>query len=423
MRIAVIYDRMYPWLNGGGEKTLWDIALELKKLGHEVHYFGTKLWEGPDCIVSDGVILHGVCDASAFYSAEGKRTFWQPLRFGLGLFRALWRERRTSFDLINCTVFPYYSVLATWLFRFLSGCRIPWILSWLEIWGRPYWNTYLGNHWKGLLGFGMEWLCARCCRNHVVISSLQAGRLQTLLGVPAEQIKVIPRGSHLDRLPVSTEKHKNLVIYAGRMAEYKNLDTLLRAWPLIVAACPDASLRLFGSGPILDKLQDLARELGLAGSVEIFPPKSSWKEIMEEIAAAEVFVQPSTREGQSVVAIEAMAMETVVVASRHAESAVSDLVVHARNGLLVERWSEPEAWSNALLDLLNDPQRLSKLALAGRQTAQRYDWETRIIPQLDALQRTVARANSHADGYQSKSDLSGLPATIGNGAGIESITI
>ena len=30
MKIALIYDRVYPWLKGGGEKALWDIACELR---------------------------------------------------------------------------------------------------------------------------------------------------------------------------------------------------------------------------------------------------------------------------------------------------------------------------------------------------------------------------------------------------------
>ena len=395
MRIALIYDRVYPWVHGGGEKTLWDIALQLNRRGHEVHYFGTKLWEGPDCLISEGITLHGVCAASKFYTGEGKRTFGQPLRFGLGLFRALWRERKAPFDLIDCTVFPYFSVLAVWLFRALGGCRAPWILSWLEVWGRQYWNTYLGSRWKGLLGFLTEWLCARCCENHVVISPLQAARLQSLLGVPAGEIHVVPRGIHLNLLPGSSQKHRRRVIYAGRMAPYKNLGTVLRAWPSVLCACPDATLRIIGSGPDQRELEELARVLGLAHSVEILPPKSTWEEIVGAIAAAEIFVQPSIREGQSVATIEAMAMGTVVVASRHHESAVSDLVVHGTNGLLVDEWNEPEAWSRALLELLNDSLRLSALALAGRQTAQRYDWVTEIIPQLGALHSTVA-SRSHA---------------------------
>jgi glycosyltransferase involved in cell wall biosynthesis len=385
MRIGLIYDRVYPWLNGGGEKTLWEIALELKNAGDDVHYFGTKFWDGPNTIVREGVTLHGVCRRSEFYRSDGNRTIIQPLLFAWGLLMEFWRQRHTRFDLINCTVFPYFSVLAVCVFRVISGCRFPWMLTWFEVWGWRYWQTYLKSRSRGAIGFLVEWLCAKSCKTHLVISPLQAGRLRRLLRVPSNQIHVLPRGVDLRALPAKVRKRRHRVLYAGRLAPYKNLQSVLIAWPGVLIKCPDATLRIIGSGPTSGELQDLILRLGIGDCVEILPPLQSPQAILEQIANADVFVQPSIREGQSVTVIEAMAVGTAVIASKHQESAVSDLIEHEQNGILVHQWNEPRAWENWLVRLLEDTDFRTKLILAGRKTATEYDLTTKIIPRLAVL--------------------------------------
>lgn len=392
MRIALIYDRVYPWVHGGGEKTLWDIALELKKIGHEVHYFGTKLWEGPDSIISDGIVLHGVCAASKFYTSDGKRTFVQPLRFGLGLFKTMWSQRKTHFDLINCTVFPYFSVFAVFISRLLRTPRTPWLLSWLEVWGQEYWKYYLKSSWKGFVGFAIEWICSRCCRNHLVISNLQARRLTELLGVPLKSIQVIPRGIEASRLRnLKPEKKPQRVLYTGRLAPYKNVETVVRAWATVVKMHPNATLRILGSGPNFEPVKALMTELGMEDSASIAAPKDTWDEVVEEIGTAEIFVQPSIREGQGVTTLEAMALGTVVVASEHEESAISDYLKHEENGLAIRDWKEPSAWANAITTLLDDPILRARLVEGGRKTAMQFDWNDSISPQLNELFAGLAK--------------------------------
>ena len=390
MRIGLIYDRVYPWLNGGGEKTLWEIALQLTNAGDDIHYFGTKFWDGPNTIVREGVTLHGVCRRSEFYKSDGNRTIIQPLLFAWGLLIELWRQRHTRFDLINCTVFPYFSVLAVWSFRVISGRRVPWMLTWLEVWGRRYWQTYLKSRSRGAIGFFVEWLCAKSCRTHLVISPLQAARLRHLLRVPANQIQVLPRGVDLRALPTKIRKQRHRVLYAGRLVPYKNLQSVLIAWPGVLIKCPASTLRIIGSGPTSKELQALILRLGIGHCVEILPPLQSPQAILEEIANADVFVQPSIREGQSVTVIEAMAVGTAVIASQHQESAVSDLIEHEQNGILIHQWNEPRAWEDWLVRLLEDSDLRTKLILAGRKTAAEYDLTTKIIPRLAALHAKLA---------------------------------
>jgi D-inositol-3-phosphate glycosyltransferase len=124
--------------------------------------------------------------------------------------------------------------------------------------------------------------------------------------------------------------------------------------------------------------------------VEFIEPLQKWEDIINEIATAEILVQPSIREGQSIVALEAMAVRTTVVATLHPESAVSDILRDGVNGLLVEEWNNSSMWAERLSELLSQPALRQRLANAARQDAQSFDWETKIAPRLEYLLARVA---------------------------------
>ncbi|MEO8353730.1 MAG: glycosyltransferase family 4 protein [Chthoniobacteraceae bacterium] len=395
MKIAFVYDAVYPWMKGGGEKGLWDIAVSLRERGHEVHMFCLQFWDGPATLEREGVVMHGVRRAGEFYRPDGRRSLSEPLLFAAGLYRSLRREN--GFDFIYCIVFPFFSVFSVWLHRLISGRRTPWIIAWLEIWGRKYWNAYTRSRCLGAVGAGIEWLSARCCRNHTVLSELGAQRLTSLLGVPRKNIRVIPRGLHLDRLPGDAVRQPQRVLYAGRLFAYKNTSVVVEAWPAVVARCPGAKLRILGTGPELERLQHLRSSLGLTEAIEFVTPHDSWEEAMKEIAAAEILVQPSTREGQSVIVLEAMAVGTTVIGARHPESAVSDFVRHGKNGWLVDAWDVPSAWAAPLISLLKNEPLRRELQETAQRDARGFDWNAEIVPSLErAFADCVAEASGES---------------------------
>ena len=63
MKIAYIYDTIYPYTFGGVEKRIWELSTRLAQRGHEVHIFGPKFWTGSRIIQKEGIYLHGVCKA------------------------------------------------------------------------------------------------------------------------------------------------------------------------------------------------------------------------------------------------------------------------------------------------------------------------------------------------------------------------
>ncbi|MDD1702849.1 MAG: glycosyltransferase family 4 protein, partial [Methanoregula sp.] len=138
MKIAFVYDVIYPYVKGGVEKRVWELAVRLKKRGHEVHIFGMKYWDGEDILVRDGVILHGVCPAKPLYS-QGRRTIGEAINFSIRLIPHIAQYR---FDLIDCQQFPFFSCLSVKSLTLIK--KTPLVITWHEVWGN-YWYAYLGS--------------------------------------------------------------------------------------------------------------------------------------------------------------------------------------------------------------------------------------------------------------------------------------
>ena len=173
MKIAFIYDAVYPYVKGGVEKRVGELAIRLAARGHEVHIFGMKYWDGDDVLTRDGVLLHGVCPAKKLY-AGGRRTVPQALWFAIHLVRPLAKER---FDIIDCQQFPYLHCIPV---RFICRARrIPMAITWHEVWG-DYWPEYLGS--KGLFGKAIERYIASFRSPVIAVSPTTAGRFRELSG-------------------------------------------------------------------------------------------------------------------------------------------------------------------------------------------------------------------------------------------------
>jgi glycosyltransferase involved in cell wall biosynthesis len=150
------------------------------------------------------------------------------------------------------------------------------------------------------------------------------------------------------------------VVFTGRLHPQKNLPLLLNAWAEVARRSP-ANLILVGPGSDREALMELSRSLGIADRVQFVGAVPS---PAEHLRAADLFVLPSVAEGMSNSLLEAMATGLPCVVSGVGGN--TDLIAPGTTGLLVPE-PTPEAWSAALLSLLNDPdeaRRLGRNALA-----------------------------------------------------------
>ena len=322
LKIAYVYDAVYPWVKGGVEKRIHEVSVRLAGRGHEVHVYGMRSWGEPSVIERDGVVLHGVCPGEPLY-ADGRRGAPQALRFGSSVLRPL---LSSGADVIDCQNFPYFSCFSAKAASVLRGASL--VVTWHEVWG-DYWYDYLGR--RGVFGKAVERLAAGISDYPVAVSPSTARALAGL-GVPGP-VPVIPNGIDLARIAaIAPAAEGSDVIFTGRLIKEKNVDLLLRALVPVREGIPDLRVLVVGDGPERLALERLARDLGLAGAVRFTGFLPRYDDVIAAMKASRVFVLPSTREGFGIAALEAMACGLPVVTVDHPGNAAGDLVVEGVNG-------------------------------------------------------------------------------------------
>jgi len=143
------------------------------------------------------------------------------------------------------------------------------------------------------------------------------------------------------------------------------------------------------SGTGLDKpraLVDLAAELGLADVVRFVPPVSQ-TELAQWYAAATVVAVPSYNESFGLVAVEAEATGTPVVAA--AVGGLTTAVREGHSGLLVPGHDTDE-WADALRRVLSDDALRTRLEAGARQQAALFSWDATADATLEVYDRASA---------------------------------
>lgn len=316
MKIAFVYDVVYPFVKGGVEKRIYELAIRLAAHGHDVNIIGMKYWEGPDSIQKDGVTLHGICHPQPLYAA-GRRTIWEAINFSTRLIPVLVRE---EFDIIDCQQFPYFPTFPAKIASVMK--KKPLVITWHEVWG-DYWYEYLG--WMGIFGKTTERLVAGLTPNVIAVSTTTAKKLHHL-GV-SDQIRIIPNGinaSHLRSVPPSTEFFD--IIFVGRLIKEKHVDVLVRAFATLLPESPNLKMLVLGDGPEREMIRTIIRNLAIEDRVILEPFLDSHDEVIARMKVSRVFVIPSTREGFGIAALEALACGLPVVTVDHPDNAIAELI-------------------------------------------------------------------------------------------------
>ncbi len=133
-------------------------------------------------------------------------------------------------------------------------------------------------------------------------------------GYDAQRIHLIANGVPVPAEPWSNDKAMvaRHVVFVGRLAQEKGLDTLLNSWPEVLKSFSGLQLRLIGDGPMRTVLEQQSDRLGITKSVQF---AGALTDAAEQIRKASLFVLPSREEGLSIALLEAMAMGLPVVAS------------------------------------------------------------------------------------------------------------
>jgi glycosyltransferase involved in cell wall biosynthesis len=171
-----------------------------------------------------------------------------------------------------------------------------------------------------------------------------------------------------------------LIVAAGRLVSAKNHALAIRA----LADVPDAALAILGEGPLRDDLEDAARAAGVADRVVLAGLRADAREVM---GAADAVVICSHAEGLPLVALEALAAGTPLVAT--AVRGLRDLIADGRDGMLVPP-DEPDALAGALRRVLADRDLARRLGAEGQRVAAANSEEVMVASYLALYERIEA---------------------------------
>jgi colanic acid/amylovoran biosynthesis glycosyltransferase len=190
------------------------------------------------------------------------------------------------------------------------------------------------------------------------------------LGVDHRRVRVLP-GSVDSRFfeltPLPPEPH---VAFIGRFVAKKGIDVLLKAWPIVRKAIPNAELNILGYG---DTIPTPDTELGIC--VRTPDPADPRGQVLEVIRWCRVFVSPSKTgpdgdsESQHIGNLEAQAAGRVVLTTDHGP--IPEFIHNGITGAVVAQ-DDHMALARELIDLLRDLPRCRQLAREAASAAQKF---------------------------------------------------
>ncbi len=168
-RIAFVSDAIWPFNKGGKEKRLFEVSQRLSDYGRDVHIYTMKWWDGPKVIERDGVTLHAISALHPLY-AGGRRSLFQALLFGFTVLKLLVEP----FDILEVDCIPYFPLFSARVVCTLRRRKL--VTTWHEVWGREYWDEYLGS--AGFIGSFAERLAISAPDHIVSVSEHTRERLR-----------------------------------------------------------------------------------------------------------------------------------------------------------------------------------------------------------------------------------------------------
>ncbi len=373
MRIAIVYDAIYPYVTGGAERRYYEIGRRLAARGHDVTFVGWRWWDGAPVVRrDDGTWVHGVGTPPSLHDGEGRRTFREALAFAARVVPAV---ARIDADVIECSSIPYLPALA--LAPRAKARHIPLVVSWHEYMGTR-WSTYAPG--RARVAAAVERQAARAGDLRVAVSRFT---LERLPGGP--RAIVVPNG--VDVAASTTVRAERLadVVVAGRLVPHKRVHLLLQA----LLHAPGITAAVIGDGPERERLEAFAVRLGVADRVQFLGRVDPDARVAALVKGARCALVASEQEGFGMTVIEAMAVGTVPVVVRSEHSAAAELLTHGRDGYVVD--ADSRAIAAAIGEIVGDRDLRRRLGRAARGTSRGYDWDA-IARQMEVAFADVSGA-------------------------------
>lgn len=215
------------------------------------------------------------------------------------------------------------------------------------------------------------------------------------LGCPPSRIRINRTGVPMEGFPYVAHSPPAdgtwRMIQASRFIEKKGLDITLTAFAAFRKKYPGAELVLAGEGPLENQVKELARQLGVSGSVR-YPGFLGQQELAAAYRSAHLFLHPSQttkagdQEGVPNAMLEAMASGLPVVATLH--GGIPEAVDSGHAGVLVPE-RDSAALANALFDIADNPATYHAFSQNAAESVREKFEQSRSIARLEGFYREL----------------------------------
>ncbi len=290
MTLGIFSDDFLPFIGGMG-RYVSEVSRRLPKSSH---------------------LVFSPCDHRADNHVRIRPVFHRHLR---NISYSLWLHRRVdrlidrhALNRINIQCGPGGIFL-------LKKLRVPVVATCYHTWWQQ--SRYIpAQAWKRVF-IPFEQLTYRLADRVICISADSRDILARAYRIPGAKLAVIPPGVDIGRFRPLPEvrKHRNTLIYVGRVDRRKGVDFLLRAMPAVARRIPDVLLYVGGTGPDLPWLKRYVQAERLERNVEFlgFIADDLLNTWYNRIECA---VIPSVFEGFGLTVVEAMAAGAPVISTR-----------------------------------------------------------------------------------------------------------
>jgi D-inositol-3-phosphate glycosyltransferase len=208
-------------------------------------------------------------------------------------------------------------------------------------------------------------------------------------------------GRKAAREQIGTPADALIVTFVGRIQPHKGPEVLIRATSELVKHSPQMRPQLIvniiggASGANteeVERLKELSTWLNIDDVIHFAPPVPR-ADLVHWYRAADLVCVPSYSESFGLVALEAQACGTPVVAT--AIGGLRTAVADGISGVLVDG-HDPKAWSSVIARLLHEPQRRVLLSMGAIEHASHFGWDTTARGTLDIYDQVITQNNAAA---------------------------
>jgi D-inositol-3-phosphate glycosyltransferase len=375
---------------GGMSVYIRELARELGKQGHIVDIF-TRVHDLNDPRIetlAEGVrLIHLKAGQEARIQKMDVYFSLPEFTFNLENF---WRDNGLNFDI----VFSHYWLSALVGKYLREKWQVPYATMYHTL-GAVKNNISIGEN-ESELRLVSEKDTVRDCQRIIVATEKEKWDLIRHYDALPEKVSVVPCGVNMELFhPVDKEDARQelgltdgkILLFVGRIDPLKGIEKLIKTMPLLKN---DGSLRLIivggdgNSRAELEELRRLAAMLNIQESVH-FQGMVRQEQLPYYYSAADVCVVPSYYESFGLVALEALACGTPVVAADVGD--LRNIVRQGETGYVVKD-NSPERLAASISQLLSRPTGDIESTLAIRASVGRYDW-SKIAGKIAGEMRSV----------------------------------